>query len=87
MQHTAIVKDELIGRPVTITTCTDPTWANITGVIVDETKNTFLIETKHGCKRVAKHAATFTFDINGTPTSVEGSQVAFRPEDRIKKAR
>jgi ribonuclease P protein subunit POP4 len=87
MEHNAILRDELIGRLVTIIECTDPSWVNQTGRIIDETKETFLIETHQKQKRIAKKTATFAFEYHGKRTIVNGSRLAFRPEERIKKAR
>ena len=44
MEHEPIISDELIGRMVTIIESTDPSWINLSGIIIDETKHTFLIE-------------------------------------------
>ncbi|MFH1012971.1 MAG: ribonuclease P protein subunit [Thermoplasmatota archaeon] len=82
-----IIKDELIGRQVSISACTDPTWVQRSGVIIDETKNTFLIETAEKVKRIAKDIATFTFEIQGASNHVLGSHLRYRPEERVKKAR
>ena len=68
MQKTPIVKDEIIGRIVTITNCTDPSWIGKSGIILDETKNTFLIEINEQEKRIAKKSATFEFERNGKKT-------------------
>ena len=87
MQHSRVVKDELIGKTVTIKECTDPSWENVSGVIVDETKNTLVIETKGQRRRIAKAIATFVFDVEGTLVPIKGSRLRYRPEDRIKKAR
>ena len=46
MDEKRIIKDELIGRHVKIKECTDPTFVDISGMIIDETKNTFVIETE-----------------------------------------
>ena len=80
-------KDELIGKHVTITQCKDPTWVNKSGIIIDETKNTFLIERKNYTKRIAKKIATFEFTYHQKKIAVNGNQLTYRPEDRIKKAR
>jgi len=82
-----IVKDELIGRHVTIITCTDPTWINCSGTVTDETQKTFLIEMNGSEKRIAKETATFEFDYYGKKTIIEGKRLVNRPEDRIKKTR
>jgi ribonuclease P protein subunit POP4 len=87
MDENMIVKDELIGRHVRIKECTDPTFVNISGMIIDETKNTFLIETQDKQKRVAKNTATFEFEYKGKKITVKGSRLIYRPEDRTKKAR
>jgi len=82
-----IVKDELIGRYVQIKECTDPTIVGMSGVIIDETKNTFLIETKNKQKRIAKKSAAFEFEYNMKKILIKGSRLMYRPEDRTKKAR
>ncbi|HIH28799.1 MAG TPA: ribonuclease P protein subunit [Thermoplasmata archaeon] len=87
MEHDSILSDELIGRTVTIIDCTDPSWVNKTGLIIDETQHTFLIETHKKQKRIAKQTATFAFEYHGKKTIVKGSRLVYRPEDRIKKTR
>ena len=87
MQQIPIAKDEFIGRTVVISNCTDPTWVQRTGTIIDETKHTFLIQTTDGIKRIAKQTATFTFPDNTITASIKGSAILFRAEERIKKAR
>ena len=76
-----------MGRNVTIKECTDPNWINVSGKIIDETRNTFLIEIGNQQKRIAKNIAIFEFENNREKTVVEGSRLLYRPEDRIKKAR
>ncbi len=87
MEPDSIASDELIGRMVTIIECTDPTWVNQKGLIIDETQHTFLIEMEKKQKRIAKQTATFAFDYHGKQTIVKGSRLVYRPEDRIKKTR
>ena len=87
MEHEPITSDELIGRMVIIIECTDPSWINQSGLIIDETKHTFLIETEKKQKRIAKQTATFAFEYNGKKTIVKGTRLAHRPEERIKKTR
>jgi RNase P/RNase MRP subunit p29 len=60
---------------------------NCSGLIIDETQQTFLIKTHEKQKRIAKQTATFAFDYHGKKTIVKGSRLAYRPEDRIKKTR
>ena len=87
MEPDPITSDELIGRPVIIIECTDPTWVNQSGIIIDETQHTFLIETKEKQKRIAKQTATFAFEYQGRKTIVKGTRLMYRPEERIKKTR
>ena len=87
MDNNRIVRDELMGRTVKIIKCTDPNWINLSGKIIDETKNTFLIEIQNQQKRIAKNTAIFEFEYENKKTIVEGSRLLYRPEDRTKKAR
>ncbi len=87
MEPDSIASDELIGRTVTIIECTDPSWVNQKGLIIDETQHTFLIEMDKKQKRIAKQTATFAFEYHGKQTIVKGSRLVYRPEDRIKKTR
>jgi ribonuclease P protein subunit POP4 len=87
MEHEPIMSDELIGRMVTIIECTDPSWINLSGLIIDETKHTFLIEIEKNQKRIAKQTATFAFEYHDNKTIVKGTRLVYRPEERIKKIR
>jgi ribonuclease P protein subunit POP4 len=80
-------KEELIGLHVTIKECKDPNWINRSGLIIDETKKTFLIEINGQEKMIAKKAATFEFDYDGEKITIDGSKIVYRPENRIKKVR
>ena len=87
MNEKTLAKDELIGLQVKIMDCSDPTWKGKTGLIIDETKNTFLIETKDQQKMIAKKTAIFEFNVDGEKIIIDGSKIMYRPEDRIKKVR
>ena len=87
MNEKNLAKDEFIGRNVKIVECTDPNWKGQYGLIVDETKNTFLIKTNHGNKKIAKKTAIFEFKIDEQKIIIDGKKIAYRPEDRIKKVR
>jgi len=80
-------RDELIGLQVAIKQCSDPTWVGRTGLVVDETKNTFIIEIDDQKKKIAKKTAIFEFDHHGNKIIIDGSKIMYRPEDRIKKIR
>jgi ribonuclease P protein subunit POP4 len=87
MDKKILAKDELIGQRVRITDCSDPNWIGKSGQIIDETKNTFLIEIEKQYRKIVKKTARFEFKIHGNKIIIEGSRIAFRPEDRIKKLR
>ena len=87
MDNNKIVKDELMGRTVTIKQCNDPNWINVSGKIIDETKNTFLLEIGNQQKIIAKNIAIFEFEYDKEKVLIEGSRLLYRSEDRIKKAR
>ena len=87
MNGRELIKDEFIGLQVKIIKCTDPKWIGKSGLIIDETKNTFTIKVDNQQKLIAKKIATFEFDVEGKRIEIEGSKIAYRPEDRIKKAR
>ena len=87
MNEKTLAKEELIGLQVTIKKCTDSSWINKSGLILDETKHTFLIEIDDQLKRIAKKTAIFEFDWNGKRIELNGSKLAYKPEDRTKKIR
>ena len=87
MNEKNLAKEEFIGQNVKIVDCTDPNWKGQSGLIVDETKNTFLIKTTHGNKKIAKKTAMFEFKTNDEKIIIDGKKIVYRPEDRIKKVR
>jgi len=87
MNEKTLAREELIGLHVTIKECEDPSWVDKSGIIIDETKNTFLIEIDNKQKRITKNIAKFEFEYDEKKIMLNGSKLAYRPEDRIKKAR
>jgi ribonuclease P protein subunit POP4 len=87
MEKKIFAKEELIGLPVNIHNCMDPNWNNKKGIIIDETKNTFLIKYKNKIKRIAKNIAIFEFENNKNKYYLNGSKILYKPEERIKKTR
>ena len=81
-----LARHELIGLTVTVAASTDTGLAGISGRIVDETRNTFLIESGRGIKRVAKGITSLIFDLQkGQKARVAGSILISQPENRINK--
>ncbi len=79
-------KHELIGLQVEVLHATDPSQRSVTGRVVDETRNLLVIETGGVERRIPKQGSRFRFAIQGG-VEVEGDEIRFRPEDRVKKAR
>ena len=78
------MRGELIGLNVEIVYSKNPGIKGIKGSIIDETKNTFLIETENGRKKVLKEQCAFEFEFPGKKVRVEGKLLLHRPEDRLK---
>jgi len=87
MNNKNLSKDELIGMHVKIKNCTDPSWIGKSGIILDETKNTFLIKINKDEKKIIKKTAIFEFELDKKKVALDGSKIAYKPENRIKKIR
>ena len=72
---------EFIGRRVTVAEHSDPSLRGLAGTVVDETRETLLLESGGGRKRVAKRGGSFNFD----DETVAGDRIAFRPQDRTRR--
>ncbi len=81
-----LTKHELIGLQVAVVRATDPSLVGVEGLVVDETRNTVVVEAGGREKRVPKQGSRFRFQVQGG-VEVEGNEILFRPEDRVKKAR
>ncbi len=90
MTERNLARHELIGLRVLVRRSPDPSLRGREGTVVDETRNTLVIEPLGGGRRliVAKAGSAFLF----TPPSavgveLEGNRIRFRPEDRVKRCR
>ncbi len=61
------------------------TLEGLKGKIVDETKNTFAIETTKGLKKILKKEVTLLFKTKSGSVKIEGEVLVGRPEERIKQ--
>ncbi len=80
-----LVRHELIGLPVEVVDSANPSTVGISGRVVDETRNVFLIETERGEKCVPKSHTGFVFTLPGQKVRVEGAVFVSQPENRIHK--
>ena len=85
MNEKTFTKEEFIGLNVNINYCKDPSWIGKTGIVLDETKNTFLLKINGKNKRIGKINSKFEFKYKGKKITLNGSQISYKPEDRIKK--
>lgn len=81
-----IVLHELIGLRVEITKSQDNSRKGIKGTVIDETKNTLVIDTPSGKRVVPKMASTFKFVHGRSRFIVEGREINFRPHERLEKS-
>ncbi|NIO44567.1 MAG: ribonuclease P protein subunit [Candidatus Aenigmarchaeota archaeon] len=80
-----LIRHELIGLKVEIENSFNKFHKEIKGLVVDETRNLLIIETRKGIKKIQKKGTNFIFTIpNGKKVKVDGSIIAKRPEERIK---
>ena len=77
---------DLIGLRVRVVQASDGGMIGMEGTVVDETRETLVIE--DGRRRtLPKRGNTFEFTLeDGTRTVLDGDAIAYRPEDRIKRA-
>ena len=81
-----LARHELIGLSVIVAESTNKGLVGISGRIVDETRNTLLVETERGTKRIPKSNTSLTFTLpDGRRARVSGSILISQPENRINK--
>ena len=84
MRDNLFAKSEFIGLDVEVLSAP---FSGIAGKVVDETKNTFTIESAGTERMVPKSGNVFRFACEGRAIDIRGSEITHRPEDRIKKVR
>lgn len=80
-----IHKHELIGLPAEIVSATHKGYVGVKGLIVDETKNTLVLEVDNAEKIIPKKGTRFKLSLP-EDVVVNGSALLYRPQDRTKKA-
>lgn len=74
---------ELVGENIAVEWSSCKGIVGVKGRVVDETQNTFVIETARGERRIPKKASSFFFPDAGI--KVQGRLLAFRPQERTKR--
>ena len=81
-----IIRHEFIGLTAEVVKSSNPSYVGIKGRVIDETRNTFVIETNGKEKRIIKNISIFHFTYtDGTKIEIDGKILVGRPEDRVKK--
>ena len=75
---------ELIGLECTVAKSTDKGRAGLKGKVVDETRNTLVVESEGDEKIVPKNEAEFEFIVGDEKARIKGMAIMFRPEQRTK---
>jgi ribonuclease P protein subunit POP4 len=81
-----IVLHELRGLEIEVTRSHDPSQIGIHGTVIDETKNTLLVDTPSGVKRIAKDVSVFKFRYGNRSFIVDGKEINFRSYERLEKS-
>lgn len=82
----SILQHELIGLNAKVVKSVHPNYVGIAGRVMDETRNTLIIQYENKRKNVAKNAVVFYFTMpDGTVVEIDGKEIVGRPENRIKK--
>ena len=76
--------EPFIGKKLSVIKAANKSYESITGMIIDETKNTFVIDIgKSSTKTILKKGCLFEID----GRHVDGEKITKRIEDRLKKRR
>jgi ribonuclease P protein subunit POP4 len=81
-----ILQQEFIGTYAKVEESTNSSLLGISGRVVDESKNTLVIQHENRNKAIAKGITVFRFTMSdGTIVEINGRMIVGRPEDRVKK--
>ncbi len=80
-----ILNHELIGLQAQVVSDSNPTNISLSGRVVDESRNTLVIEVREKPVRIGKKDAVFRFHLPSGIVEVEGYAIIGRPQDRIKR--
>ena len=82
-----VLKEEMIGEVIEVTSSGNKTLIGLRGRVIDESKNTIILDTKKGKKTLLKDQVIFIVEKKGKKLKIDGKKICFRPEDRIKRVR
>lgn len=79
-----VLVHELIGLKARVTKSPDKSRVGLNGRIVDETLQTFVLETGKGEKVLPKKEVWLEVDLKGEKLEFDAARLSFRPEARTK---
>ena len=82
-----ILGHEMIGLEIKVINSTDLARIGTKGIVVDETQNTFVIDSLGKEKVISKKECDFEFNLDGEKVIVIGKEILRRSEDRTKEFR
>ncbi len=81
-----VIRAEFIGTHGRVTESRHADYVGIHGPVLDETKQTFVIQHEGKMKRIVKESSVFNFQFSeGTGVEIDGKLLVGKPEDRLKK--
>jgi len=75
---------ELIGTKIRVVDATNKSLIGLEGKVIDETRNTILIESEHKEINLIKKQITMEFKYKDQKIRINGKILVARPEDRLK---
>ncbi len=84
MKAEELLRQEFIGLRMEVKASSNDANVGIKGMIIDETKSSFVVDTEKGEKRLLKNTITFEVDVKGKRYRIQGKLLQKRPQDRIK---
>ncbi|MGP6207289.1 ribonuclease P protein component 1 [Cuniculiplasma sp. SKW3] len=82
-----LVAGEFLGRRITVMESTNPTVQKMSGYVLNETKNMFIIDVKGREIKIPKSICRFSIDMGSEKLVIDGKFICYRPENRIKELR
>jgi ribonuclease P protein subunit POP4 len=80
-----LIRHELLGLEIRVNGSTNKNQNKLSGIIVNETKNTFVIYRNRKEKILSKNESNLIFNLDGNLVEINGKTLIGRPEDRVKK--
>ena len=74
---------EMIGLKTEIVKSSNSQMLGVNGIIIDETKNMFVLDTNLGIKNIPKDINTWKFSLSNEHKEIEGASLTKRPYERL----